>query len=140
MALVAVTRLRLRSARFFVPFLWDTLRSYFQCRAADGNLAAVTRRLDGAYWTLTVWRDKAAMRTFMTSGAHRVAMPRLQHWCDEASLSQWEQDSGTLPEWGEAERRLRAEGRLSVVRHPSPAQVAGVTLGSSQTTRGEAHP
>lgn len=136
MALVAVTRLRLRSGRFFLPFLWYTLRSYFQCRAADGNLAAMTRRFGGAYWTLTAWRDKAAMRAYMTSGAHRDAMPRLQHWCDEASVGQWEQaweqESATLPEWTAAEHRLRTEGRLSVVKHPSPAQVSGATLGSSQ--------
>jgi hypothetical protein len=138
MALIAVTRLRLRSARFFFPFLWHTLRSYFQCRAADGNVAAVTRRFDGAYWTLTIWRDKTAMRAFMLSGAHRDAMPHLQHWCDEASLGQWEQEDTALPEWTVAERRLRTEGRLSTVKHPSPAQISGATLGSSQTTLAEA--
>jgi hypothetical protein len=102
------------------------------------NLAVT--RAHGAYWTLTVWRDKAAMRAFMTSGAHRAAMPRLQHWCDEASLSQWEQDSAALPEWREAERRLRREGRVSVVKHPSPAQQSGATLGSSQTLLADAVP
>jgi hypothetical protein len=137
MALIAVTRLRLRGGRFVIPFTWHTLRSYFQCRAAEGNLATVARRAEGAYWTLTVWRDKAAMRAFMSSGAHREAMPRLQHWCDEASLYQWEQESPVLPDWADAKHRLRTEGRLSAVKHPSPAHAAGATLGSSQTAIAE---
>ena len=136
MALIAVTRLRLRGVRYFFPFLWHTTRSYFQCRAAEGNVAAITRRHDDAYWTLTVWRDKAAMRAFMTGGAHREAMPKLQHWCDEAAVAQWDQDSAVLPEWSEAEKRLRTEGRLSAVKHPSPAHASGATLGSSQATIG----
>ena len=133
MALIAVTRLRLRHWRFVFPFTWHTLRSFRQCRAAEGNLAAMARRANGAYWTLTVWRDKAAMRAFMSSGAHREAMPRLQNWCDEASVGQWEQDSPVLPDWADAEDRMRTGGRLSAVKHPSPAHVAGATLGSSQT-------
>ena len=68
------------------------------------------------------------MRDFMRSGAHRAVMPRLIDWCDEASLIDWEHD--TLPEWIEAEARLRSAGRLSRVLHPSPAQTRGETLPS----------
>ncbi len=132
MATVAVTRLRLRGARYLPLFLWHTLRSFRQSRAAAGNLTTLARRARGAFWTITVWRDKAAMRDFMLGGAHRGAMPHLQHWCDEASLTQWEQDGPAPPTWTEAERRLAAEGRLSHVKHPSPAQTRGATLGSSE--------
>ena len=39
------------------------------------------------FWTRSLWRDSAAMRTFMQSGgAHGTAMSKLAHWCDEASL------------------------------------------------------
>jgi hypothetical protein len=78
------------------------------------------------FWTRTLWRDTAAMRRFMAGGGgHRHAMARLPHWCDEASLVDWQQD--TLPSWGEAEDRLRGAGRLSRVKHPSPAQSRGET-------------
>lgn len=79
------------------------------------------------FWTRSLWRDAAALRRFMASGGgHRTAMARLPHWCDEASLVDWEQDS--LPEWSEAEDRLRHPGRLSRVKHPSPAQARGETV------------
>lgn len=85
----------------------------------------------GVYWTLTMWRDIAAMRAFMGSGAHRTAMPRLMHWCDEASVAYWDTDAATLPSWSDAKTRLAREGRLSKIAHPSPAHAAGQTMGSS---------
>ena len=100
-----------------------------QAQRADGCLGVTVRRTKGAvYWTMTVWRDDAALRAFMLSGAHRQAMPKLIKWCDEASLAHWQQDTDTLPAWDEGERRLATEGRLSKVAHPSPAQAAGQTL------------
>ena len=61
MAVVAVTRLRLRSARFFLPFAWQALRSQIQAKAAPGNLGINLRRADGAYWTLTLWRERCCV-------------------------------------------------------------------------------
>lgn len=51
-------------------------------------------------------------------------MPKLLHWCDEASVLHWQQDDPTVPDTPEAHRRVVAEGRLSKVLHPSPAHAA----------------
>jgi hypothetical protein len=127
MPLAAVTRLRIRSLRFFPLFIVGAFRSRRQALRADGCLAADVRTIRGrVFWTRTLWRDEAAMRSFMVGGAHRWVMPKLLHWCDEASLVHWEQD--TLPEWREAEDRLRASGRVSRVRNPSPAHARGETV------------
>lgn len=128
---VSITRLRLRSRWFELPFLWHAIRSNAQAKSADGCLSVAVRRHGGAYWTMTLWRDAAATRAFMLSGAHKAAMPTLQRWCDEASLDQWEQVDTSLPSWSEGEQRLATAGRVSHVVHPSPAQAAGRTLGSS---------
>ena len=128
---VSITRLRLRSAWFELPFAWHALRSQLQARKADGCLAVIARRTSGkTYWTLTLWRDAEVTRAYMVSGAHRTAMPKLMNWCDEASLAHWEQGGNELPLWAEAEHRLANEGRISKVAHPSPAQLAGKPLGS----------
>ncbi len=76
------------------------------------------------FWTLTVWEHEAAMHSFMRSGAHLRAMPKLLDWCDEASVVHWHQETPELPAWREAHRRMLDEGRMSKVRHPSPAQQA----------------
>jgi heme-degrading monooxygenase HmoA len=132
MPLVAITRLRLRSVIFELPFIWHAVPSGSQAKRADGCMNTVLRRAAGAYWTMTMWRDAAAMRAYMTSGAHLKAMPKLIKWCDEAAVAHWQQDSTELPSWKEGEHRLAAEGRLSKVAHPSPAHLAGYILGSSK--------
>ena len=120
--IISVTRLRLRSLRFLLPFIVYSFRSMRQVKRSPGNIAAdAMRDQHGGFWTRSVWRDVESMRAFMTSGAHRQAMPKLLEWCDEAALVHWEQDTAALPEWDEAHRRLVTQGRRSKVRYPSPA-------------------
>jgi hypothetical protein len=122
MPLVSITRLRLRSWRYVPGQLWYALLSSHQAKAAPGNLAVrVLRQANNTFWTCTVWTDEAAMRTFMMSGAHRRAMPRLIEWCNEASVAHYQQETAEPPPWPEACRRMQAEGRPSKVRHPSEA-------------------
>jgi hypothetical protein len=125
MALVSITRLRVRSWRYIPRFYLKVLRSALQARAAEQSMVvALFSDRRNTYWTCTVWRDEASMRSFMVSGAHRDAMPSLQAWCDEASVVHWVQDSDQAPTWEEAHQRMQTEGRQSRVSHPSVAHVA----------------
>jgi hypothetical protein len=120
---VSLTRLRLRSARFLPSFALATSRSSRQARRAPGFLGGAVladRRL--TFWTLTAWASEEAMRAYLRGGAHGAVMPRLLHWCDEASVARW--PGAALPAWPEAAERMRALGRPSRVRHPSPAHAA----------------
>ncbi|MBB4154755.1 hypothetical protein GGQ80_002671 [Sphingomonas jinjuensis] len=120
MVFVSITRLRIRSLRFMPAFVVRTLASLRQVRGAEGflqgSLLPDRRR---TFWTMTLWQDQAAMRRYMTSGSHLAAMPRLLGWCDEASIVHWQQEGDVLPDWTEADRRMRSEGRPSKVRHPA---------------------
>ena len=110
--------------RFLPAFLWHVFFVRRQVGRAPGGLGF---RLDNegphVFWTLTAWKDEAAMRAFMMAGAHRKSMPKLLEWCDEASVGHWQQDDATLPDLKEAHRRMVAEGRMSKVRYPSAAQL-----------------
>jgi hypothetical protein len=124
MAFVSVTRLRVRAWRYLPAFLIQSFRSVRQAKRSAGNIAAsVLRDANGAFWTRTVWSDKAAMRSFMRSGVHRRVMPRLVQSCDEAAVIHWVQDSSEPPSWEEAHRRLQQQGRRSRVAYPSAAQL-----------------
>jgi len=60
---VSVTRLKLRSPRFLLPFVVYALRSARQAKRSPGNVATgVTRDRHGAFWTRSVWTDQASMR------------------------------------------------------------------------------
>lgn len=121
MVFISVTRLRIRSWRFIFAFAVHTLRSRQQVRKAPGFLTgALLNDRDMTFWTMTVWDSQQNMRAFMTRGAHQRAMPHLLNWCDEASVVHWTQLEATLPSWTEANAHMRANGRASKVRYPSP--------------------
>src|SRR3954465_1171136 len=112
MALISITRLRVRSWRFLPMFYLRAYLSTRQAKAADGHLA--TRLLpdqNNTFWTATSWTDEKAMRAFMIAGAHGAVMKKLLEWCDEAALVHWTQDDSALPSWQQAHARLQAEGR-----------------------------
>jgi heme-degrading monooxygenase HmoA len=122
MPFVSITRLRVRSWRYLPTFFVAAFRSALQARGAEGNLAfSILRDARDTFWTRSVWTDEAAMRAFVTTGTHRAAMPKLLEWCDEAAVAHWTRDSDREPDWDEAHRRMRREGRASKVSHPSEA-------------------
>lgn len=125
MPFVSVTRLRVRSIFYLPQFIVYALRSSRQAQKTAGFVGGrLMRDAGNAFWTLTVWTDAKAMEAYRISGAHKSAMPKLMHWCDEASLAHWTQDSAGVPVWNEAYERMVKDGRMSKVTHPSAAHSA----------------
>jgi hypothetical protein len=116
----SITRLRLRSLFTLLAFARET-------RAIAEQAAATPGFIDGAvlaegrlvFWTRSAWESADAMKAFRDTGAHRVSMPKLITWCDEAAVAQWQGDPAT--DWDEIYARLAAEGRLSRVKAPTQA-------------------
>ena len=121
MPFVSITRLRIRTPELVDQFAAAVPGVYAQAADAPGNLGMdLLAEANATFWTRTVWTDRAAMRSYMTSGAHGEVMPLLRDWCDEAHVAHWEQEGSALPTWEEAHRRIVDEGRVSAVAHPSP--------------------
>lgn len=126
MPVVSVTRLRLRSPRYLPAFIWYVYTSRRQAAKTAGNLGVKLRKTVGlAFWTLTIWRDMAAMRSFEIAAPHGSAMAQLSHWCDEAAFVHWDQSASELPSWDAAAERLRAGGKQGTLRHPSDRHKRG---------------
>jgi hypothetical protein len=120
MYFISATRLRLRSPIYLFPFLWHTYASGKQLIKSNSFIKGKTlvdRNL--TFWTLTAWETEAAMRAYRNNDAHKKAMPKLQRWCNEASVANWQQATEELPNWLEVHRRMTIEGRLSKVKLPS---------------------
>lgn len=136
MPFISITRLRVRSVRFLPFFALYTFRALRQVRASSGfQGGGLLADRHQTFWTMTAWDSQESMRRYMTAGPHKAAMPRLVSWCDEASVVHWEQPEAALPTWDEADRRMRASGRASKVRHPSP-QHASLTYQAPRLTGG----
>lgn len=132
---ISVTRLRVRSVRFLPFFALHTLRSLSQVRKAEGfRSGSLLPDRQWTYWTMTAWETQERMRQFMLSGAHKAAMPKLLNWCDEASVAHWAQEPLELPTWEDVAVKMRAMGRASKVRYPSP-QHADLSFREPRTSR-----
>jgi hypothetical protein len=126
MAIVSVTRLQLRSARFLLGFIVHAARSRRQAMATAGCLHVQVRRTRGlSFWTISMWDGEESLRRFLSEGDHRRAMARLPGWCDEAAVVHWSDAGAQLPSWESAAARLQQSGRLVAVLHPSARQRSG---------------
>lgn len=126
MTIISASRIRLRSLRYLPSLLWLTLLTLWQAKRAPGNIH-VQLFYDGhlTFWTLSAWENEATMRSYAITGAHRLTRPKLQKWCDEASIVQWKQETTELPNLKELQRRMAAEGKFAdYLNHPSIANIS----------------
>jgi len=138
MAIVSITRLRVRSWVYMPAFVIQAACTSKQAAAAEGNLAVrVLREPGNIFWTATSWSSAQAVTAYMLAAPHGPVMKKLMVWCDEAAVVRWEQDSAELPAWDKAHRRLQQEGRLSKVHHPSPAHTAHAFPAPASSRSGE---
>ncbi len=122
MYFISATRLKLRSCRFLIPFLWQNFKINRQIQKTKGFFKGkllVDKKL--TFWTLTVWMNRESTLSFRNSGAHLRAMPKLFNWCDEAAYGHWEEETPELSDWLEIHRRICEIGKLSKVKYPSEA-------------------
>lgn len=124
MTFISVTRLHVRSPLFLPLFLWNVWLTARQSANTPGFLGGQLLR-DGSqtFWTITAWEEQAAMKIYRNSGAHSSVMPRIQDWCDEASVVHWRQEDCSLPTWDEVHRHMVADGFPTRLAHPSPAHL-----------------
>lgn len=124
MPFVSVTRLRVKSIFFLIPFMGANEASVKELKESKGLIKGkelIDKHL--TFWTITIWENEASMKDFRGSPSHRKAMQQLPEWCSEASYHHWAQDENEFPSWTIIAEKLYSEGKLSKVRNPSQAQV-----------------
>src|SRR4051812_26121557 len=106
--IVSITRLRLRAWRYLPQFLWLTMATLLQARRSEGFNAGrlfIDQKL--TFWTLSIWQDEKAMRSYMMKEPHRGSMARTQVWCDEVKVCHWSAETAEFPTWGESYAQLQ---------------------------------
>jgi len=99
MPVIVVTRLRLKDPALLDEFFTDAVAAIEQAQQADGNLGAdALADANNAWWSVSSWQDRGRMQAFVDSQPHLGISGRLDHYCDEATFVDWEQDSPGLPE------------------------------------------
>jgi hypothetical protein len=122
MAIIAITRLRLRDPALLDEFFTAAADLLLQAQGADGSIRAdAIADANDVWWTVSAWRTRGDMRRYTATEPHRSAMPRLDDWCDEATFADWEQEDNDLPDWETSHEFLIEHGTSAPLSHPSPA-------------------
>ena len=122
MAVIVVTRLRLRDKGVLDDFFTAAVALVEQAQKSAGNLGVdALAEANDAWWSSSAWQDRDSMRAFVGTDPHRSTMARLDDWCDEATFVDWEQSQATLPDWQTGFHHLVADGYSAPLTQASPA-------------------
>jgi len=121
MAVIVVTRLRLKNPGVLNDFFNGASASLEQAQKSPGNLGSdALAEAQDTWWTVTSWQDRATMEAFVAAEPHHSVMNRLSDWCDEAAFVDWEQPEAALPDWQASYRHLVADGKAADLSQASP--------------------
>jgi hypothetical protein len=122
MAVIVVTRLRLKDPALLDEFFTDAVAAIEQAQKSEGNLGAdALADANNAWWSVSSWQARRPMQAFVNSEPDQTITTRLDHYCDEATFVDWEQDSPDLPDWQTSWRHLTADGQVAELTQPSTA-------------------
>ncbi len=105
---VSITGLRLKGPHHMPRFMVHAFRAMNQAQRAPGNLRAETRSINGVHHTLSVWENEAAMRTYLTAGAHLRAMKAFPAMATGKVVGF---STDRVPDWTEVHELWRTKGR-----------------------------
>jgi hypothetical protein len=122
MPVIVVTRLRLRDPALLDELVTDAVAAIERAMRSGGNLGAdALADADNAWWSVSAWQERHLMQAYADSEPHLGISGRLDHYCDEATFVDWDQDSADLPGWQTSRRHLTADGKAAELTHPSAA-------------------
>jgi hypothetical protein len=117
-----VTRLRLTDPALPDELVTDAVAAIERAMKSDGNLGAdALADANNAWWSASAWQERHLMQAYADSEPHPGISARLDHYCDEATFIDWEQDSADLPDWQTSWRHLTADCKAAELTHPSAA-------------------
>ena len=115
--LVLGSRLELRRARDIPGFLRAAMRIRTQVLASDGayGVSLIAQPLRRTFWTLSAWRDDAALHGFVRTAPHVDVMRKYHDRMKDAAFTTWTEPASDLPHARSNSRNLwqRARGRLA---------------------------
>jgi hypothetical protein len=102
------TYLPIRSWGHVIPFLKITGQVEKQLKHTSG-LARYSLRADflrKQFWTLTIWKDKKFVESFVQLEPHAEAVRKFKDWAGEgAAFVEWDSTSGSI-DWNTALQKL----------------------------------
>lgn len=108
---VSITGLRLKSILHTPRFIYHAIPSMMQARAAEGNLLATSKNVNGVQHTLSVWKDRKSMLKFLRSGDHAKAMRSFDDIATGKTYGYEIESEEDIPTWDEAVELYNTKGK-----------------------------
>ncbi len=108
---VMASHFKLTSLLRVPRFLYDAMRIRAQATGADGafGVSLVARPLAREFYTLSAWRDRDAITSFVRAEPHRSTMTRHRAGMADSKFVFYDVAGDALPpSWDEARTRLRS--------------------------------
>ena len=106
---ISITGLSLNSPWHAPLFWWHAVSSMRQARAAQGNISAEARTINGVHHTVSAWRDIDVMKAYLTSGAHLAALKSYRKIATGRTLGY---EAETVPDWKRVHAIWQRDGRV----------------------------
>lgn len=116
---VMASRFEVRSLRHVPGFFLASLALLRQARTSPGahGFTLKAELAKRTFWTLSAWRDDAALRAYAAAEPHRSTMRRKRAVMRDSTFVFWNVRGSELPlTWDDAQRRLAAKAREPVPR------------------------
>ncbi|WP_034520036.1 DUF3291 domain-containing protein [Actinomadura rifamycini] len=116
---VMASRFEVRSLRHVPGFFLASLALLRQARTAPGahGFTLKAQLAKRTFWTLSAWRDDAALRAYAAAEPHRSTMRRKRAVMRDSTFVFWTVRGSELPlTWADAQQRLAAEARNPLTR------------------------
>src|SRR4029079_3532678 len=119
MAVIVVTRLRLKDPALLDDFFTDALAAIEQAQKSDGNLGgAALADANNACVSVASWQERRLRQPSVRTDPHRTIQSHLDRYCDEATFVDWEQDNADLPDWPPDLLHPGTDGPGAPLHHP----------------------
>jgi hypothetical protein len=108
--MITVTSIRLRSVWGFFRLSLFGMKIHRQLQTQPGFLKIRHTGFGYMHYTLTAWESAEAIKDFVRSGAHLIAMKSSRALSTE--IRTYTFTAGSMPGWEEAKRELSAHGKV----------------------------
>jgi len=81
MAVIVVTRLRLKDPALLDEFFADAVAAIEQAQKSDGNLGVdALADASNAWWSVSAWQERRPMRSYVRSEPHQTIRSKIDHY------------------------------------------------------------
>ncbi len=126
--LCSATRIQATNSWTALHTLRTSISLARQAKGCDGFLGgALLWDKQRVFWTVTNWRDEAAMIAYRDQGLHRRLMPKARQWFNDFATARWEQEDHGVATWVEVHQRIQEEQADRSYAAPASRRVIAVT-------------